>query len=81
MIATGAGKVFAAVQVSGVTVPMVPVLQMPLLTSVVAHLDSSWPKRRVIVLEEVTTDPSEAFRVYQEGEVDCDKLTVGRTQR
>ena len=78
---TGAGKVLAAVQVSGVTVPTVPVLQMPLLTAVVAHLDSSWPKRRVIALEEVTTDPSGALRVYQEGEVDCEKLSIGRTKR
>lgn len=70
-------KVLGLVHASGLGAPTLTPLQGPLLMTA-EQVEATWPKRRVIELEAVMTDPSGALRVNQTGEEDWEKLSAGR---
>jgi hypothetical protein len=70
-------KVLGLVHAAGLGAPTLTPLQGPLLI-IAAQVEATWPKRRVIELEAVMTDPSGALRVNHTGEEDWAKLSAGR---
>lgn len=70
-------KVLGLVHTSGLGVPTLTPLHGPLPITA-AQVEATWPKRRVMVLEAVMTDPSGALRVNQTGDDDWEKLRAGR---